>query len=466
MINKTLLATLLLPALASLLTGCGGGASLPPAVVNLAVQLAASSLLASQDGTAVSLPLTINHPAGVGNVTLTATGAPGGVTVTVQSPGSGTTGSVTFAVAQPSAAAAGDYPVKITASDGSVSGSATVTLTVAIAAVVTPAVTGTWKAALSTSFQPASWDYQFFQKNPGATTPLTALAPQHIRLQGLEKAVPEQQAGVWDFSVLDAIVQPVLASADHSPEFQIAVAPPYLNDSAGHLLPANFAAFADYCVQLVKYYNTGGFDAQGKHFQSPSPNPIVWWGIFNEPNINGLSASQYVQLYNQAVPAMLAADPRIHFAAVELADFGTEASKYIPTFIAGVTAPVDVLATHFYSSCNQHDSDQALLGQVPFFASDTAYIKQQLATVPALAKVPVWITENNVNADFGNNGISVCNGGAFTVDKRGTSAFFAGWRPYVLVETARAGSEALYHWEFAADQQYGELNGDTAQLYL
>ena len=71
----------------------------------------------------------------------------------------------------------------------------------------------------------------------------------------------------------------------------------------------------------MRYYNTGGFTWGGQHFQSPSSNPITWWAIFNEPNLNGLTAAQYVQLYNTLVPAMLAVDPTLKFSALELSDY-------------------------------------------------------------------------------------------------------------------------------------------------
>jgi hypothetical protein len=85
---------------------------------------------------------------------------------------------------------------------------------------------------MSTSFQPAEWDYTFLQQFPGALTPLGALNPSHIPLQGISQGVPQGVAGTgstnWDFTVLDGIVQPVLGVGDHSPEFQIAKAPPFM----------------------------------------------------------------------------------------------------------------------------------------------------------------------------------------------------------------------------------------------
>src|SRR5207302_10339730 len=102
-------------------------------------------------------------------------------------------------------------------------------------------------------------------------------------------------------------------------------------------------------------------------------------------------------------------------------------------FLSGVTAHVDVMATHFYSTCNQKDGDSTLFATVPGFATEVQDIYTQLSTNPTLASVPVWVTENNVNADYdAGNGMSACNHGqSFVTDMRGSSAFFAAWRPYV-----------------------------------
>jgi hypothetical protein len=160
-------------------------------------------------------------------------------------------------------------------------------------------------------------------------------------------------------------------------------------------------------ANMVSYYNTGGFTDAGTHYQSPTPYPVTWWGIFNEPDINGVTATEYVTLYNTVVPAMAQADPNIKFVAVELA--GAPPTVYFPIFVGGVTAQVDVVAKHFYSSCNQKDLDQTVLSTVPGFASQVQEMYQEMAANSALANVPVWITENNVNADYSNNGISACN---------------------------------------------------------
>ncbi len=125
------------------------------------------------------------------------------------------------------------------------------------------------------------------------------------------------------------------------------------------------------------------------------------------------------------------------------------------------------MATHYYSSCNQKNTDADLFATVPGFASSVRTIYSNLATNPQLASVPVWVTENNVNADFDKGGgISACNGTAFVPDRRGTSAFFAAWRPYVFSQLGKAGNQTLYHWDYDADVQFGEVDYNSDSKYL
>jgi hypothetical protein len=328
---------------------------------------------------------------------------------------------------------------------------------VGAAAMISSAASGAFSLAMSTSFQPAEWDDQFFTLNPAlnpsVATTLGNLGPHHIRLQGISQGVPQGAEGsastAWNFSILDAITQPVLGVGDHSPEFQIIKAPPFMyqnNDSSGIFSDLTFGQFAGYTQNLVQYYNTGGFMANGTLYESPgyaqNGYKVTWWGIYNEPNINNsLTAQQYTDMYNAVVPAMQAIDPTIKFAALELADFYQQPQNWVPTFVSGVTAHVDVMATHFYSTCNQKDSDATIMGTIPGFVSDLQFFHTQMATNPALKNVPVWVTENNVNADYSvANGMSACNPEqVFVDDVRGSGPFFAAWRPYVFSQFGKAG---------------------------
>jgi len=327
-------------------------------------------------------------------------------------------------------------------------------------------IKGRLQVSMSTSFQLLGPNFNFFSQAPQAPAVLDALTPQHTRLQVVSSTTPLTAVGEWNFSELDAYLTPIQSAADHSLEFQLAGAPAFMNDSSGHILPSAYSGFASLSANLVQYYNTGGFEASSQHFQSANAYPITWWGIFNEPNGNGLTPQQYVSLYNATVPAMAAADPSIKFAALELSDVNQAAETYMPPFVSGVTARVDALATHFYSTCNQKDTDNTLFPTGLAFANEVTYIGSQLATNPNLANVPVWVTENNVNADFdAGNGISNCNGTPFVLDQRGTSPFFAAWRSLMFELLGQAGAQALYHWDFSSNAQFGET-GPSANPYL
>ncbi len=336
--------------------------------------------------------------------------------------------------------------------------------------------TGPFDLAMSTSFQPAEWDYQVFQSSLNAkTTLLGNLQPHHIRLQGISQGVPQGSEGTsstaWDFTILDAITQPVLGVGDHSPEFQITKAPAFLyvnDDSSNSFNDPNYTQFAAYAQSLVRYYNKGGFTPPGGSLLgSPSypTDKITWWGIYNEPSINNnLTATEYTQMYNALVPAMQAVDPNVKFVGIELC---CSSENWVQTFASSVTAQVDAVASHYYSSCNQRDTDSQVFATVPGFASSVQTIYGSLAANPALANTPVWITENNVNADFNKGGgISACTGLPFVTDLRGSSAFFAAWRPYVFSQVGKAGARALYHWDFDADAQFGEVDYNTGQTQL
>jgi len=460
--------------------GSGSGGSTNP---TLFLSLSSSIVLAPQDGTPASTNATVT---GASSATLSVSEMPNGVTSQFTQPGSSGQGVVTL-TASP-ATPAGTYAVNVIASSGGSVVSQTLTLVVAVAVVVGSStdtslgIDGKLNEFMSTSFQPSQWDATYFQDH-GASEPAqyTFLAPQHSRVQVLGGASPwlanTGSVSDWDLTILDETVQPLLGATDHSPEFQIASTPAFFTlPSPLTASDPNLQRFVTYAQNLVRYYNTGGFTWGGTPFKSPSKYPITWWGIHNEYNINGLTPADYVVLYNKVVPAMLAVDPTIKFSALELSDFDYmqgDPRNNLPTFVlpanqGGVNAQVNVASTHFYSSCNQTDPDTYVFSTIPSFVSDVQYFRQEFATRPDLGNVAVWVTENNVNADYDSgNGYSACNPTQkFVTDQRGTSAFFAAWRPYVFSQLGKAGSQALYHWDYPADAQFGEVDYNTSNKYL
>lgn len=448
------------------------------------ITLPAAPIVVPQDGAAAQAAMTIDTTNYIPQVTFS--GLPAGVQGSYSATGSGPSGTLSFTATNTSPA--GTYTGKVTVAFDNQSKTVSFTLVVAPVVKVSSTVdtslgvNGKLEQFMATSFQIFQYTGQIFGTGSAVTTreqQLTNLGAQHNRMQVIAGGMPMLSntgaAADWDFTILDTTAQPVLASGDHSPEFQIGTAPAWMCDSQGHLLVATHKNdFAAYAANLVRYYNKGGFDWGGQHFQSPGNSPITWWGIYNEYNINGMSAADYVTLYNATVPAMLAVDPTIKISALELSDYGLgsgingDPKQALPTFLApiasgGVNTQVDVLSTHFYSTCNQADPDVTLFAQVPVFAQNVSYFYQVLAGRPDLANTQVWVTENNVNADFSDaNGKSVCNPGTtFVTDTRGSSPFFAAWRPYVFAQLGKAGNRALYHWEYSADKQYGETDSST-----
>lgn len=444
------------------------------------------SPVVEQNGTPTSDAFSIVRPNGDTNsITVSASGLPTGLTASFTQPGTGSTGSVSF-VTSSTPAVAGTYTVTLTATDGTNTTTATLSVTVAVVATLNDTVntslgiSGYLHEFMSTGFQPDTYDNPFFVNFP-STTNLTALDSQHIRIQPVTGAIPwlanssPQEPTDWGFTALDQTVQPLVNSGDESPIFQIAIAPSFLDNSNGqfNFNTTNLNLLASYAANLVRYYNTGGFTWGGQHFQSASSNHITWWAIFNEPNLNGLTAAQYVQLYNTLVPAMLAVDPTLKFTALELSDYTGQPQNYMPTLVAatgsgGINPAPNALATHFYGTCNQSTTDAVVFSNTAQFVSDVTYIRTELDKRSDLANVPVWVTENNVNADYAaTNGYSTCNPTQlFVSDPRGTDAFFAAWRPYLFSQLGKAGNQALYHFLYEGSSQYGEVSSSNASLYL
>jgi len=167
-----------------MLAGCGS--STPATLVPLTVTPAASTVVVPQDGTAATLALTISPLNST--VSVTVSGLPGGITQQYSSSSSAPMGSVTFVGS--GTAAAGSYPAVVTVSEGGQTASANFTLVSAVVAKVGSTqntalgVNGVLKQFMSTSFQVAEWDGNFFGTGAAAReATMNALGPQHIRMQ-------------------------------------------------------------------------------------------------------------------------------------------------------------------------------------------------------------------------------------------------------------------------------------------
>ncbi len=269
--------TTLILSLAAIGCGGGGGSGSGTHPANpISVSLSSSTVVVPQDGMPTSVQITINSTSETALVSFT--GLPGGVQTTYAASDTNPSGPLTFVAT--TSAPAGTYSASVTANSAGQTASTQFKLIVAPVATVrgtvdtTLGVKGKLQQFMSTSFQIAEWTGDFFGTNASTRqAALNNLGPQHIRLQALSQAIPMKAntgaATDWDFTLLDQTVQPVLASADHSPEFQIAAAPAWmLNTATGYLDVTNHVNdFAAYAANLVRYYNKTGFDVAGVHFQ-------------------------------------------------------------------------------------------------------------------------------------------------------------------------------------------------------
>jgi len=460
----------------------GGGSQ----TLDFTLTLSSSTVLALQDGTPAPVGAAIARSAGNTNsVTLATTGLPSGLQARFTQPGSGSAGTVTFVAS--GATPAGTYAVNIQAGDGGPTTSRSLTVVVGIVATVGSTVDleqgvgGKLQEALGVVFEPDSWRNYFLPLDWDALEAMGTEVMSVHTVDYIPMKANTGQASDWDFTNLDANLLPALAVGNRSPQFVIVQAPPFLNspskDASGVQFifnDANLQIFAQYCANLVRYYNTGGFDWGGRHFQAPAGYRITWWQIFNEYNVNGLLPTQYIQLYNTIVPAMEAVDPSIKVTALALADFDyleTDPRNNLPWFVAspangGVNAQVDAATLHLYSSTHQTDSDATIFATIPRYTADIGYFYQQLRSRPDLASVPVWVTESGVQADYQVGGISITTGLPFVLDLRGSDAFNAAWQPYLFSQIGKAGCQRLLHWSFSDDMQFGLINETNNFKYL
>lgn len=350
------------------------------------------------------------------------------------------------------------------------------TVDVAVAAAVGPqpaadaGVNGRLQEAISTSFQPADWQEGFFTSSSQNENRLEKLGAKNVLIQLLNGgAIPLLQYSTdpgqqqWDFTALDAIVQPVLQAGGQA-MLQIKAPPPFLTNAMGSL---DVNAFAAYCANLVHYYNDpNGFPwGAGNIAKSPSGIPIRWWSILSDFNegvdVLGIpSAAYYGSIYHQAAQSMLSASATpiqlvgFEFSYSDTHNGGDPTVQVQPfldaldggQFDGDIPTPISALAFHFFGTTHHMQPDLDIFGAANDFAT-------KLTQLPSTG-IPVWVTENNVQADVPTKTDMSMNdpSNQFVNDPRGTDAFFTAWRPYVFSKLGKVGVQALYHWGFTAGQ--------------
>jgi hypothetical protein len=327
-------------------------------------------------------------------------------------------------------------------------------------------VGGIFMERMSTSLQPASWQYQFFQLQPDAGAYLQQLSPYHLHIQALDLAFPLQQEtnspSDWDASELDMMIPSIRQFAPGA-MFQVML-PPFITalTQSDQVIQSAADTYADYCAYLVQYFNQGGVEyPKGSGNWIANPNhlqPILWWSILDNIDKAGLQGVEYAQIYDEAVAHMVAANGdagTLHFSSFEYSDPQDNLTNFtsdLGGFLHNVSAQPDVVAFHLFAAGSASATDSEVFGAVP---NMTAAVTAAVAEVAdAGSPAQVWVTQNNVNSAAPDGTPS------FPVDGRGTSTFFAAYRPYVFSQFGKAGNRALFHWDFTAGNIDGGPNPD------
>ncbi|HEX6482162.1 MAG TPA: glycosyl hydrolase [Ktedonobacteraceae bacterium] len=311
----------------------------------------------------------------------------------------------------------------------------------------------------------------------GAQTKLNTYAPPLVRIHagtdGGTPALPEATTrGKWDFTALDQLVNNVRAYGG-SPLLNVRCAPNWMwtctaywsntNQGVGTLRDLTFQEFAAYMARLVSYYNKGSMTTEaGEVLNNPAGtnNRITYWEIWNEPDLSNetpchpadwgpaLTSDNYVKMWNAVVPQMRAVDPSIKVVGPAITDIDTgQNPEYVPDLMQNATYKPDVISYHGYGGW---DNSQ---GDLEMFDGDggLSYIVHEADQVHSWAPgKPVWMTEINVNADWGNDPA-----------KRPSSAYGVAWVATAFRNLGLKGVALLNLYDFIDIPQFGLIDDTT-----
>lgn len=339
---------------------------------------------------------------------------------------------------------------------------------------VSSAVVGPLLTRLSTN---NAWS-GMLDDSPAALSSFRALQAPLVRIHaGTDSdapALPKPTASSgWSFANLDRLVNDSTAAGG-----DVLMNPRYAPDwmwtcttygAAGSIRDLTFRTYAQYLARLVSYYNTGSMTTEtGQVITNPAGtrNRITWWEPWNEPDLNnetpcapasgvGLTSAQYVTMWNAVVPAMLAVDPTLKFVGPATAggQFGSGGSDdYITTLMQGAVHKPDALSFHGYGYWDNAVPDKWIFdgdgspggGGIPVIADSAA------AVHAAYPSTPVWVTEVNVNAAWGNDPYA-----------RPWTALGAAWWGSMFSQLAPRGVGMIHQYLVMESPQFGLVDDQT-----
>jgi hypothetical protein len=246
---------------------------------------------------------------------------------------------------------------------------------------------------------------------------------------------------------------------------------------AGTVADQTFQTFAAYMARLVSYYNKGSMTTEnGTVITNPAgrSHRITYWELWNEPDLanetpcapasgEALTPTQYLTMWNAVTKAMLAVDPALKFIGPATADgqFGSTTgvdNPYITALMSAATVKPYALSFHGYGYWDNSVSDATIFngdGSPGINGGIDDIAAAARAVHSAYPRTPIWITEINVNADWGND-----------PHGRPWGPFAAAWWGSAWVQLAPLSVAMIDQYDICDGPQFGLINDQTGAPYL
>lgn len=393
--------------------------------------------------------------------------------------------------------------VTVTATNAAGSGTATSAQTAPIAATpVSPSggpsvtVTNTAGATLSTQLSTNNVWSGVLDQAPNGQSEFNALHAPLVRLHvgddgGSAEAMPEIKQGQWSFATLDPLVNDVFATGQ-KPMMNIKFAPDFMwtcypnsigvggTQGTGSVADLTFKTFAQYMARIVSYYNKGTMTTEsGQVMTNPAgiSHAIQYWELWNEPDLNietpcapsngyGITPAQYLTMWDAVTAAMVQVDPTLKFVgpATAGAQFGSSTmtgNQYVDELMAGAVTKPAAISFHGYGYWDNTVTDQWIFNGDNSDPTDhccggiTDLVNGVTAIRRQYPNTSVWLTEVNVNADWGND-----------TYKRPSSEFGAAWWGAAFAELAPLGVGLINEYDLVDSRQFGLIDASSGKPYI
>ncbi len=358
---------------------------------------------------------------------------------------------------------------------------------VAASAVTVNVSTGTSVGTLSTQISSNNTWSGLVDQNATSKANFAALNLPMVRLHvgddGDPVAMPEVKQNQWSFAALDRLVndetsigQQIVMNVKFAPDWMWTCAQYQGN---GDVADKTFKTFAAYMARLVSYYNKGSMTTEaGQVITNPAgtKNKVTYWELWNEPDLSNetpcnppdgmaLTPSEYLTMWNAVAPAMLAVDSSLKFIGPATAggQFGSETganNDYITTLMQSGSPKPYALSFHGYGYWDNSVSDNTM-----FVGDGTPGVNGGIDDIVTAAKdvhstypsMPIWITEVNVNADWGND-----------PHGRPWGPFSAAWWGTAFADLVPQNMALIHQYDISSQEQFGlisDQNGTTRLPY-